>query len=140
MALAVVHRRRVGQDLAAGFDYYATQGPELGEKFLRAVTSVVEAIGRYPQMFSAVHGEVRRAILSGFPYAVFTGSNRGAWSSWRYCTRPAIRGYGPGRARTGNERAGITEAIGALCLGADRRGCRGEEAAERLGGASLHYL
>ena len=71
MALAVVHRRRVGKDLAAGFDYYATQGPELGDKFLRAVTSAVEAIGRYPQMFSAVHGEVRRAILSGFPYAVF---------------------------------------------------------------------
>jgi plasmid stabilization system protein ParE len=71
MPLAVVHRRQVGRDLAAGFDYYAAQGPGLGEKFLTAVTDVFEAIGRYPRMFAAVHGEVRRAILSDFPYAVF---------------------------------------------------------------------
>ena len=71
MPLAVVYRRQVGRDLAAGFDYYAAQGLELGEKFLTAVTSVFEAIGRYPRMFAAVHGEVHRAILSDFPYAVF---------------------------------------------------------------------
>jgi plasmid stabilization system protein ParE len=71
MPLAVVYRRRVGRDLASGFDYYAAQTPELGEKFLAAVTGVFEAIGRYPRMFAAVHGDVHRAILSDFPYAVF---------------------------------------------------------------------
>jgi hypothetical protein len=34
MPLAVVYRRQVGRDLAAGFDYYAAQGPGLAEKFL----------------------------------------------------------------------------------------------------------
>jgi plasmid stabilization system protein ParE len=71
MQLAVVYRRQVGRDLAAGFDHYEAQSPGLGEKFLGAVTRGFEAIGRYPQMFAAVHGEVRRAILSDFPYAVF---------------------------------------------------------------------
>jgi plasmid stabilization system protein ParE len=47
MPLAVVYRRQVGRDLAAGFDYYAGQGPGLGEKFLTAVTGVFDAIGRY---------------------------------------------------------------------------------------------
>jgi plasmid stabilization system protein ParE len=43
----------------------------LGEQFLMAVASAFEAIGRYPEMFSKVHGEVRRALLSRFPYAIF---------------------------------------------------------------------
>jgi len=54
MPLAVVYRRQVGRDLAAGFDHYAAQAPGLGEKFLAAVTDVFEAIGRYPRMFAAV--------------------------------------------------------------------------------------
>lgn len=71
MSLPVVYRRKVGRDLAAGFGYYEGQSPGLGERFLNAVDSVFDAIERYPQMFARVHGEVRRAIVSRFPYAVF---------------------------------------------------------------------
>ena len=71
MALPVVYRRKVGRDLAGGFGYYEGQGEHLGEKFLAAVDSVFDAIERYPEMFSRVHGEVRRAVVSKFPYAVF---------------------------------------------------------------------
>jgi len=71
MPLPVVYRRKVGRDVAAGFGYCEEQSPGLGEQFLMAVASAFEAIGRYPEMFSKVHGEVRRALLSRFPYAIF---------------------------------------------------------------------
>jgi plasmid stabilization system protein ParE len=71
MSLPVVYRRQVGRDLAAGFGYYEGQTQGLGEGFLAAVDSVFDAIERYPQMFAQVHGEVRRALVSRFPYAVF---------------------------------------------------------------------
>ena len=71
MALPVVYRRKVGRDLASGFGYYEGQSEGLGEKFLAAVDSAFNALERYPEMFSRVHGEVRRAVVSKFPYAVF---------------------------------------------------------------------
>lgn len=71
MPLPVVYRRQVGRDLAAGFGYYAEEAEGLGEGFLAAIDSVFDAIERYPQMFAQVHGEVRRALVSRFPYAVF---------------------------------------------------------------------
>jgi plasmid stabilization system protein ParE len=71
LSLAVVYRPKVGRDLAAGFEYYERQGAGLGERFLAAMESAFDAIERYPTMFSSVHGDVRRAIVTGFPYAVF---------------------------------------------------------------------
>ena len=71
MSLPVVYRRQVGRDLAAGFGYYEGQAKGLGERFLTAVGSAFDAIERYPQMFAQVHGQVRRALLSQFPFGVF---------------------------------------------------------------------
>ena len=71
MALPVVYRRTVGRDLAGGFGYYEGQSEGLGEKFLAAVDSAFDAIERYPEMFSRVYGEVRRTLVSKFPYTVF---------------------------------------------------------------------
>ena len=71
MSLPVVYRRKVGRDLSAGFGYYEGQTEGLGEEFLTAVDSTFDAIDGYPQMFAQVHGEVRRALVSRFPYAVF---------------------------------------------------------------------
>jgi plasmid stabilization system protein ParE len=71
MPLPVAYRQKVGRDLAAGFWYYEGQGEGLGESFLTAVNAAFEAIERYPEMFAQVHGGVRRALVSRFPYAVF---------------------------------------------------------------------
>src|SRR3970040_2048436 len=71
MSLPVVYCRQVGRDMAAGFGYYEGQAKGLGERFLTAVGSAFDAIERYPQIFAQVHGEVRRALLSQFPYGVF---------------------------------------------------------------------
>ena len=71
MPVTVVYRRKVGRDLGAAFSYYEQQTRGLGEQFLLAVNSVFDAIERYPEMFAPIHGEVRRALVSRFPYAVF---------------------------------------------------------------------
>jgi plasmid stabilization system protein ParE len=71
MTLPVVFRRRARSDLAAAFDWYEEQRSNLGEEFLSAVQSTSESIGVYPEMFASVRGEVRRAIISKFPFAMF---------------------------------------------------------------------
>ena len=71
MILPVVYRRRVQHDLGDAFDWYELQRPLLGEEFLAAVQSTLRAIEQYPELFEVVHGEVRRAIISRFPFAVF---------------------------------------------------------------------
>jgi plasmid stabilization system protein ParE len=71
MSLRLVYRGRVGRDLSNAFAYYEEQVEGLGERFLSAVDSAFDAIERYPEMFAKVHRDVRRAIISQFPYAVF---------------------------------------------------------------------
>ncbi|MGH8582095.1 MAG: type II toxin-antitoxin system RelE/ParE family toxin [Gammaproteobacteria bacterium] len=71
MTLPVVFRRRVQSDLAAAFDWYEGQKAGLGEGFLSAVQSTFISVEFYPEMFASVHGEVRRAVVSRFPFAVF---------------------------------------------------------------------
>jgi plasmid stabilization system protein ParE len=71
MTLPVVFRRRVGRDLAEARGWYEEQRIGLGEEFLAAVGASLDAIEQFPEMFTRVHGDVRRAIVSRFPYAVF---------------------------------------------------------------------
>ncbi len=71
MGLPVVYRRKVGRDLAGYFGWYNEQRDGLGEEFLAAVDTVFDTIEKYPEIFARIHGEVRRAVLSRFPYVVF---------------------------------------------------------------------
>lgn len=71
MARRAVYRRKVGRDLAGAYKWYESQRPGLGEEFLGAVDAAFDAIQEFPEMFTRVHGEVRRAVVSRFPYAVF---------------------------------------------------------------------
>ncbi len=87
MALPVVYRRKLGRDLAGGFAYDEGQTGGLGGKLLAAVDFAFDAIERYPEMFARVHGEVRSAIVSRFPYAVF------------YRVDPSASSYSPCRIR-----------------------------------------
>ncbi len=71
MTLPVVYRRRVQHDLAGAFDWHELQRTQLGEEFLSAVQSTFRNIELYPEMFTSIHGEVRRAIVPRFHFAVF---------------------------------------------------------------------
>lgn len=71
MALPAVYRRKVGRDLAGAFRWYEQQHAGLGEEFLAAANASFAAIQAFPEMFVLVHGEIRRAVMQRFPYAVF---------------------------------------------------------------------
>lgn len=71
MALPLVFRPKVGRDLPGAFGWYEEQRPGLGEEFLGAVDESFDAVERFPELFPRVHGEVRRAMVSRFPYVVF---------------------------------------------------------------------
>lgn len=71
MALPAVYRRKVGRDLAGAYRWYEDQRAGLGEEFLGAVDTSFDAIQEFPERSARVYGEVRRAVVSRFPYAVF---------------------------------------------------------------------
>jgi toxin ParE1/3/4 len=69
--LPIVFRRGVGRDMAAAFRWYEAQRAGLGEEFLAAARSSFQSIQSHPEMHALVHGDLRRIVLSRFPYAVF---------------------------------------------------------------------
>lgn len=71
MTRALVFRPAVARDLAGAFDWYEERRSGLGEDFLSSVTASFESIRLHPEMFAVIHGDVRRAVVSRFPYAVF---------------------------------------------------------------------
>ncbi len=71
MSVPVVLRRRFKDDLGAGFDWYEAQKSGLGEEFLSSVQATLSSIGMYPEIYASVYGEVRRAIIPRFPFAIF---------------------------------------------------------------------
>lgn len=70
-ALPLVFRKRVGKDLAGGYRWYEEQRAGLGEELLAAVDASFDEIEEFPEMFACARGNVRRAIVNRFPYAVF---------------------------------------------------------------------
>jgi plasmid stabilization system protein ParE len=57
--------------LANAYGWYEEQREGLGEEFLAAVDHTFDSIEQLPESFARVHGEVRRAMVARFPYAVF---------------------------------------------------------------------
>ena len=57
--------------MAGAYAWYEVQGVGLGEEFLAEVDALFRVIEQFPEMYGFAHGDVRRAIVSRFPYAVF---------------------------------------------------------------------
>jgi len=64
-------RPEAEQELAEAFEWYEARVRGLGSEFLLAVDATIHAIARNPLHFAEIYKEVRRALLSRFPYAVF---------------------------------------------------------------------
>lgn len=47
------------------------KGRNLARSFSLPSQATLRAVEQYPDMFTAIHGEVRRAVVSRFPFAVF---------------------------------------------------------------------
>lgn len=56
---------------ARSHQWYERRRRGLGEEFDTGLVNVVERIAENPLQFPRVRGEIRRAVLSRFPYAVY---------------------------------------------------------------------
>ena len=50
--------------------WYEERARGLGQEFVSCVAAVIEALRNEPEQFQRVDGEVRRALVRRFPYAV----------------------------------------------------------------------
>ena len=58
-------------DIQSIFDWYESQEPDLGEEFLKSLRQRLEAIRSFPESCQIIYRDVRRAVVSRFPYLIF---------------------------------------------------------------------
>jgi plasmid stabilization system protein ParE len=58
-------------DILSAGRWYEIQQPGLGTTFIEALSSSMDTIRAAPRRSVRVHGRIRRALLSRFPYGVF---------------------------------------------------------------------
>ena len=71
MSLPVTLRRLAQAEFDDAADWYDARSPGRGAAFTLAVRQVTAGIGVSPQSFAAVHGDIREALVPGYPYAVY---------------------------------------------------------------------
>lgn len=59
------------EDLKLAIRYYERQRRYLGRRFVAGVVEAIDVIVDRPNSFPLLHDDVRRAIVSKFPYGVF---------------------------------------------------------------------
>jgi toxin ParE1/3/4 len=58
-------------DISEAFDWYRERSPESAMEFLRAAEVTLTLILHSPAIYLELRRGIRRALLSGFPYAVY---------------------------------------------------------------------
>jgi plasmid stabilization system protein ParE len=71
MSLPVVLRDEAQAELEEGFDYYEAQRPGRGVAFAARVQNVFDRIAVNPQLHAAVFADIRKAVVTRFPYCVY---------------------------------------------------------------------
>lgn len=71
MVRRLIVQRQSELDIQAAALWYEDQRPGLGMRFLGGLEEVFRRIGNNPKQFPQLEGEVRRALLSHFPYGVY---------------------------------------------------------------------
>jgi len=71
MTRAVRFRPLARDDVDNAISWYGGERPALALAFTESLDTVVARISETPLQFPVVYGEVRRALLGRFPYAVF---------------------------------------------------------------------
>lgn len=69
--MRVLYRSEAAADIAAAFRWYDAQALGLGRDFERAVAAVGVLLETFPEAYPVVFGDVRRALLARFPYALY---------------------------------------------------------------------
>lgn len=71
MIQSVRFRAEAAAEASDALRWYESRRPGLGTEFVEAVDRTVSRIAENPVAFPKVRGEVRRAVLPRFPYAVY---------------------------------------------------------------------
>lgn len=71
MTRRLLVRPRAERDLQSSFEWYESQQQGLGGEFLVEVRERLEAIRSFPESSPVIYRDVRRAIVSRFPYVIF---------------------------------------------------------------------
>jgi len=71
MTVRVRFRRKAEADVRDARAWYRERGLELGEEFIRSLDACLVSIQRLPESHPVVCRDIRRALLSRFPYGVF---------------------------------------------------------------------
>jgi toxin ParE1/3/4 len=71
MSLPVVLRPVARQEYDDAVDYYEGQRTGLGQQFADRVNEVIRRIGNNPKIHGIVTGDIRKAVVSKFPYCIF---------------------------------------------------------------------
>jgi plasmid stabilization system protein ParE len=66
-----VFRPQAEDDALEVREWYESRRPGLGKEFGQAVDALIARIVANPFLFQRAHLETRRAVLSGFPYAIY---------------------------------------------------------------------
>jgi len=71
MTRRFIIRHRAERDIQSALDWYESREPGLGDDFLDAVQNKLELIRNFPESCPVIYRDVRRAVVSRFPYVVF---------------------------------------------------------------------
>jgi plasmid stabilization system protein ParE len=63
-------------DLQEARDWYEAQRPGLGGDFIKEVDAAFQRLAAAPQRLPKLHGDLRRALVRRFPYAVYFLSSK----------------------------------------------------------------
>jgi toxin ParE1/3/4 len=71
MTLPIVFRRAARVEFDDAADWYEQRRAGLGTAFTAAVQQVLDRLAAQPAFYPQVYGDVREALVCGFPYCVY---------------------------------------------------------------------
>jgi plasmid stabilization system protein ParE len=67
----VIVRAEARADIAEAYQWYEERSEALGLQFARATDDCLNLVSRNPNAYPRIYKQVHRALLVGFPFAVF---------------------------------------------------------------------
>lgn len=71
MTRRFILRARAERDIQSTFEWYESRQPGLGEEFLASLRERLETVRSFPESAPILYRDVRRAVVSRFPYVIF---------------------------------------------------------------------
>ncbi len=68
MSWRLIVRREARSELSEAVDWYRSQHPDFGNRFLRAFLEAVNKLVENPYLFQRLDDDIRRVRLKDFPY------------------------------------------------------------------------